>query len=91
MNERNEEKIIVKKVIKELAEMNIDEAIENFRYDAENNRIDLDLEFAKENEQIANWLTKLKEYQQLEEQGMLIKLPCKVGDVVYAYCNEFGY
>lgn len=63
--------------------MNIDEAIENFRYDAENNRIDLDLEFAKENEQIANWLTKLKEYQQLEEQGMLIKLPCKVGDDVY--------
>ena len=90
MNERNEERIIVKKAIKELAEMNIDEAIENFRYDAENNRIDLDLEFAKENEQIANWLTKLKEYQQLEEQGMLIKLPCKVGDVVYAYCNEFG-
>lgn len=30
---------------------------------------------------------KLKEY---EEQGRLIKLPCKVGDVVYAYCNEFG-
>lgn len=33
---------------------------------------------------------KLKEYEDLEEQGRLIKLPCKVGDVVYAYCNEFG-
>lgn len=33
---------------------------------------------------------KLKEYENLEEQGRLIKLPCKVGDVVYAYCNEFG-
>ena len=26
---------------------------------------------------------KLKEYEGLEEQGRLIKLPCKVGDVVY--------
>lgn len=33
---------------------------------------------------------KLKEYEDLEEQGRLIKLPCKVEDVVYAYCNEFG-
>lgn len=63
--------------------MNLDEAIENFKDDAENNRIDLDLEFAKENEQIVEWLEQLKEYQQLEEQGRLIKLPCKVGDTVY--------
>ena len=27
---------------------------------------------------------KLKEYEDLEEQGRLIKLPCKVGDTVYA-------
>ena len=26
---------------------------------------------------------KLKEYEDLEEQGMLIKLPCKVGDTAY--------
>ena len=26
---------------------------------------------------------KLKEYEDLEEQGRLIKLPCKAGDVVY--------
>ena len=63
--------------------MNIDEAIKNFRYDAENNRADLDLEFAKENEQIAKWLAELKKYEDLEEQGRLIKLPCKVGDDVY--------
>jgi hypothetical protein len=63
--------------------MNIDEAIKDFRYDAENNRADLDLEFAKENEQVAKWLTKLKAYADLEEQGRLIKLPCKVGDTVY--------
>lgn len=38
---------------------------------------------AKEHEQLAEWLTQLKEYQQLEKQGRLIKLPCKVGDTVY--------
>lgn len=43
------------------AEMNIDEAIKNFRYDAENNRADLDLEFAKKNEQVAKWLEKLND------------------------------
>ena len=26
---------------------------------------------------------KLKEYEDLEEQGLLLKLPCKVGDTVY--------
>ena len=33
---------------------------------------------------------KLKDYEDLEEQGLLMKLPCKVGDTVYAYCSEFG-
>lgn len=26
---------------------------------------------------------KLKEYEELEEQGRLIKLPCKIGNIVY--------
>ena len=26
---------------------------------------------------------KLKEYEDLEEQGLLLRLPCKVGDAVY--------
>lgn len=38
---------------------------------------------AEEHEQLAEWLEELKEYQQLEEQGRLIKLPCKVGDTVW--------
>ena len=32
---------------------------------------------------ILNLATKLKDYEDLEEQGRLIKLPCKVGDTVY--------
>lgn len=31
---------------------------------------------------------QLKEYQRLEEQGRLIKLPCKVGDTVWD--NDYG-
>lgn len=43
---------------------------------------------AEEHEQLAEWLEDLKEYQQLEEQGRLIKLPCKVGDTVYLIKNS---
>lgn len=32
---------------------------------------------------ILNLATKLKEYEDLEEQGRLIKLPCKIGTEVY--------
>lgn len=37
-----------------------------------------------------NYRERAKGFQHLEEQGRLIKLPCKVGDAVYAYCGEFG-
>ena len=36
-----------------------------------------------EHKQVAECLRKLKDYEDLEEQGKLIKLPCKVGDTVY--------
>ena len=29
-------------------------------------------------------MRKLAEYEELEEQGLLLKLPCKIGDTVYA-------
>lgn len=32
---------------------------------------------------------KWQEYKDLEEQGMLVRLPCKVGDMVWD--NDFGY
>ena len=44
--------------------MTIDEAIKDFKDDAENNRVDLDLEFAKKNEQITEWLEELKAYRE---------------------------
>ena len=41
------------------------------------------IECAEEHEQLAEWLEELKEYRDLEEQGLLLKLPCKVGTTVY--------
>lgn len=46
------------------------------------------LECAEEHDQLAEWLIQLKEYQTLEEQDRLIKLPCKVGDIVWD--NDYG-
>lgn len=36
-----------------------------------------------DDEEIENVYAKLKEYEDLEEQGLLLRLPCKVGDTVY--------
>lgn len=69
--------------------MNLDEAITQFKEDAENNRIDLDFSFAEENEQIADWLTQLKEYKQLEADGKLLKLPDVVFEIVGRTTNGY--
>lgn len=38
---------------------------------------------AEEHMQLAEWLEELKSYKELEEQGLLVRLLCKVGDDVY--------
>lgn len=75
--------------------MNIDEFIERAQESARKHRYHADffdinnpmravcIKSAEDCEQLAEWLEKFKEYQQLEEQGRLVKLPCKVGDTVY--------
>lgn len=35
-------------------------------------------------------LDKLGELEDAEEQGLLLRLPCKVGDTVYRYCEYNG-
>lgn len=44
---------------------------------------------AEEHLQLVKWLEELKSYKDLEEQGLLVRLPCKVGDMVWD--NDFGY
>lgn len=38
---------------------------------------------AEKYEQVAKWLEELKSYKEAEEQGLLVRLPCKVGTEVY--------
>lgn len=38
--------------------------------------------------QEADWLEELKRYRDLEEQGRLLVLPCRVGDTVYEILEE---
>lgn len=80
--------------------MNIDEAINGWTYEetvktaeslmeAEKNMFKWDVirhlrDFAE------TYREQLKEYQQLEEQGRLIKLPCKVGDKIFLDFAGFG-
>lgn len=44
---------------------------------------------AEEHEQLVKWLEELKFYKEAEEQGLLVRLSCKVGDTVWD--NDFGY
>lgn len=69
--------------------MNIDEFIEHTKEKAREYKYRADffesgnpmntacVKVAKDHEQLAEWFEKSKEYQQLEEQGRLAKLPCK--------------
>jgi len=38
---------------------------------------------------VENMIKKLATYEDLEEHGLLVRLPCKVGDMVWD--NDFGY
>ena len=46
---------------------------------------------AKESVTIREVIYKLAEYEDLEEQGLLLKLPCKVGDTVYCIMTGLSY
>ena len=53
------------------------------------NRFISSADCAEKYEQVAKWLKELKSYKEAEEQGLLVRLPCKVGDTVWD--NDFGY
>lgn len=44
-----------------------------------------------EHRQVAEWLEQLKAYKDAEEQGLLLRLPCKIGDDVYFIPSEVNY
>lgn len=60
-----------------------EEMIENLQYDIMKEPIGLITLFYRNLWAMADLREKLKEYEDLEEQGLLLKLPCKVGDILY--------
>ena len=63
--------------------LTIDEAIEHC-----NEKTDCS-ECGQQHAQLAEWLEELKQYRDAEEQGLLLRLPCKVGDVLW-WTDAFG-
>ena len=41
------------------------------------------LECANQHNQLGEWLEELKSYKELEEQGLLVRLPVPIGTIVY--------
>ena len=59
------------------------EMIENLQYDIMKEPIGLIALFYRNLWAMADLRERLKEYEDAEEQGLLLRLPCKVGDTIY--------
>ena len=69
---------------KEVADMNYNDAEKFDSNDSVENYMKANcIKCAEEHEQLAEWLEELKSYKEAEEQGLLVRLPCKVGDTMY--------
>ena len=69
--------------------MTLDEAIEQFKYDAECNRADLDLSYAEDNEQVAAWLEELKALREEKSDFQIMAKDIAEGN--YEMGMENGY
>jgi hypothetical protein len=80
---------------KEVADMNYNDAEKFDSNDSVENYMKANcMKCAEEHEHLAKWLEELKFYKDLEEHGLFVRLPCKVGDTVWVVTspiNVFGY
>ena len=67
-----------------------EEMLENLQYDITKEPIGLIALFYRNLWAMADLREKLKEYEDLEEQGLLLRLPCKVGDTVWVITSPFN-
>lgn len=75
---------------KEVADMNYNDAEKFDSNDSVENYMKANcIKCAEEHEQLAEWLEELKSYKDAKEQGLLVRLPCKVGDTVYVPTRNF--
>ena len=65
-----------------------EEIIENLQYDITKEPIGLIALFYRNLWAMANLRETLKKYEDLEEQGLLLRLPCKVGDSIYSVIED---
>lgn len=49
------------------------------------------IQYANQEEQYAEWFEELKSYKEAEEQGLLVRLPCKIGDDIYKIPSKANY
>lgn len=69
---------------KEVVDMNYNDAEKFDSNDSVENYMKANcIKCAEQHEKLAEWLEELKSYKEAEEQGLLVRLPCKVGDDVY--------
>ena len=74
----------------------IKEVVRKNRINKEKNTIIIPNSFISSNDcadkygQVAKWLEELKSYKDLEEQGLLVRLPCKLNGTLYSvnYSNK---
>ena len=81
------ERLIIEEAIKhakEVADMNNNDAEKFDSNDSVENYMKANcMKCAEQHEKLAEWLEELKSYKEAEEQGLLLRLSCKVGDTVY--------
>lgn len=69
---------------KEVADMNYNDAEKFDSNDSAENYMKANcMKCAEQHEKLAELLEELKSYKEAEEQGLLVRLPCKVGAEVY--------
>lgn len=77
------ERLTIEEAIKhaqEVADMNYNEAEKFDPNDSVENYMKTNcMKCAEEHEQLAEWLEELKSYKDAEEQGLFVRLSCKVG------------
>ena len=75
---------------KEVADMNYNDADKFDSNDSVENYMKANcMKCAEQHEKLAEWLEELKSYKEAEEHGLLVRLPCKVGDTVYVPTRNF--
>ena len=71
---------------KEVADMNYNDAEKFDSNDSVENYMKANcMECAERHERLVEWLEELKSYKDLKEQGLLVRLPCKLKNKLYHF------